>query len=53
MYVAANLRRLVGSFGGAVRRDLLIAEDADGLLGGDRDQAAPGSSRGASWEAPA
>ena len=38
--VAANVRRLLGSSGGAVRRDALVAGDADGPMGGDGDQEA-------------
>ena len=36
--VAANLRRLFGFRGGAICQDALVTEDADGYLGGDRDQ---------------
>ena len=38
--MAANLQRFFGSCGRAVRQDVLVTEDADGSLGGERDQEA-------------
>ena len=38
--VAANMRRLFGSCDGANRQGVLVTVDADGSLGGDRDQEA-------------
>ena len=40
MDVAANMRRLFGSWGGAFRQDVLVTGDADGPLGADGDQEA-------------
>ena len=37
---AANIGRRFRPCGGAVRQDVLVTEDADGSLGGDRDQEA-------------
>ena len=38
--VAANMRRLSGSCAWAVRQDVLVAENADGPMGGDGNQEA-------------
>ena len=38
--VAANMRRLFGSCGGASRQNVPVTEDGDESLGGDRDQEA-------------
>ena len=38
--VATNMRRLFGFHGGEARQGVLETEDADGSLGGDRDQQA-------------
>ena len=37
---AANMRRLFGSRGGAVRKDVLVTEDVDRPWGGDGDREA-------------
>ena len=40
MDVAMTMRRLFGTCGGAARRNILVAEDADESLGSDKDQGA-------------
>ena len=47
---AADMRRLFGSCGGAVRQDVLVAGDADGRSGGDRGREARLTSKKAEKE---